>query len=119
LIWINCTAVQVRIIEHSVPASGAVPNDLGETTIELYVLPLRQLDAVVWMICKASPSNCVGIQEDVDQAKAQAIRMAEYGLLAGVPTQVHWQESPGAPWQTIWCSPDAVPRFDYSRVPSP
>ena len=84
-----------------------------ETTIELYVLPFRQLSGavVVWMICKGNPSNCVSIQENVEEAKAQAIRMAEYGVLAGEATQVHWKESPGAQWQTIWWSPDTAPRF--------
>jgi hypothetical protein len=70
-----------------------------------------------WLVCKDSVSNCVGVQDDVEAATAQAIRMAQYYAARRDDVQVHI-EVPGAAghWRTIWHHPDFEPRFPTCAI---
>ena len=87
---------------------------IADGVVDFYVTSLAHFSSSqrTWLICRESLSNCVGIQDDLAAATAQAIRMAGYHTSAGQLAQVHVQQDQGtAPWRTVWCSPDCVPRF--------
>ena len=87
---------------------------IADGVVDFYVTSLAHFSSSqrTWLICRESLSNCVGIQDDLAAATAQAIRMAGYHTAAGQLAQVHVQQDQGiAPWRTVWCSPDSVPRF--------
>lgn len=84
-----------------------------EGIVHFYVIPLEQHASATttWLVCKGSPSNCVGVQDDVIEATAQAVRMATYQVLSGDAAQVHVRDAGATNWRTVWCPPGAVPRF--------
>jgi hypothetical protein len=95
-------------------AQGGSSTVTADGVVDFYVTSFTQFSSSrrTWLVCRESVSNCVGIQDDVEAATAQAIRMAGYHASAGQAAQVHVQQDQGtAPWRTVWSSPDSVPRF--------
>jgi len=87
---------------------------IGDGVVDFYVTALNHFSSSrqTWLVCRETVSNCVGIQDDLAAAVAQAIRMAGYHASAGQAAQVHVQQEQGlAPWRTVWCSPDSAARF--------
>jgi len=81
-----------------------------DAAVDFYVTPLVQSGGVSWLVCKNALSHCVGIQDDIIAATAQAIQMAQYHA-ANIAAQVHVRNAESAAWRTVWCSPNVTPRF--------
>jgi hypothetical protein len=84
-----------------------------DDSVHFYVIPLEQQASAttIWLVCKGSPSNCVGVQADVIEAIAQAVRMANYQVLSGGMAQVHVRDAGATSWRTVWCPPGSTPHF--------
>lgn len=80
--------------------------------VDFYVAALTQFASskVTWLVCKDTLANCVGVQDSLEAATAQAIRMAEYHARSGLDAQVHVQERESAQWRTQWAAPGTAPR---------
>jgi len=90
------------------------PTVIADGVLDFFVTALPHFSSSrrTWLVCRESLSNCVGIQDDVAAATAQAIRMAGYHAAGGQAAQVHLQQDEGtARWRTIGCSPESAPRF--------
>jgi len=95
-------------------AQGGCRIVIVDGVLDFYVTALDHFSSPrqTWLVCRETVSNCVGVQDDLPAAIAQAIRMAGYHVSAGQPVQVHVQQEHGlAPWKTVWCSPDSAARF--------
>ncbi len=90
-----------------------------ETVVDFYVEPLNQ-DAYTgcdWGVFKQSLSYRVGIDDNPDDATAHATRMARYLVNCGRQAQIHVRGRADAPWHTVWCSLDAMPRYPLPNGP--
>jgi hypothetical protein len=86
--------------------------DFYVTSLAHFATPGRE-----WLVSKDLLSNSVGIQDSLEAATAQAIRMTEYYAARGDDVQVHIH----APdvfdqWRTVWHRPDFKARFPADSI---
>jgi len=87
---------------------------MSDAVVDFYVASLAHFATSnrEWLVCRDDVSCCVGVQDDLESAIAQAIQMAQYYEARGDDVQVHVETSGTAEhWRTIWHRPDFTPRF--------
>jgi len=83
---------------------------VGEGVLHFHVtlLKLHAASSELWLVCRGSTSNCVGVQDSQEAAIAQAMRMATYVASTGTATQVHVQDKTDGPWRMVWSATDVA-----------
>ena len=81
--------------------------------VDFYVEPVPHEAGTArnWGVYRESLSQCVGIDDNPEEATAHATRMARYLVSRGDVAQIHVREDADAPWCTVWCPPDMARRF--------